>query len=202
MGTTRFCEFENEYGEKCVLYARTGTNPPRCVRHKGKRSVLKDGTPQSYLDFISGVLTPAELTETELVACRPYDEDSSLNYRVSMSVPKKIQDAVKAEIFERADRMMFASMMDVVEGMIHIATSHTIMEENPGAALRAQQTIIERLRGRTPQTVNVSTERPFEVMFDRLTAERPSELEATGTEQSSRVVDFTDRRNAKENKDE
>lgn len=77
---------------------------------------------------------------------------------------KALYEELTAELYARADDVLRGSLLDAVEEMVALMDCG-----DPAIRLRASTYVFERLRGKTPEVLNVTQDRPFEVVFSRIT---------------------------------
>jgi len=122
----------------------------------------------------------AERTKWEIRALRE-EEDlvAELSRKSLTSLPREVRklvrqfpnnmklralyDRLATELYERTDETLKAGLLDAVDTMLDV------MENGEDAQrLKAATYVFERLRGKTPEIVQVSADKPFQVVLERL----------------------------------
>lgn len=108
-------------------------------------------------------------------------------YRQNPSNPKfrALYDSVMQELYERADDTMRGALLPAVDKMVDLIDCGDEKVE-----LRAATYVFERLRGRTPDVVTVTQDKPFQVMLERVVSGPRSIAAArTGAEREDVPID-------------
>lgn len=101
-------------------------------------------------------------------------------YRKSPNNPRlrALYDQMTAELFARATDILRGALLPATEEMVSLIDSG-----DPAVRLRAATYILERMMGKTPEVLNVTQDKPFQVVLERIVtgpriaAERVSGLE-------------------------
>jgi hypothetical protein len=92
-------------------------------------------------------------------------------YKRNPSNPRirALYDALTAELYARADDVLRRNLLDSVEEIVSLMDCG-----DPAIRLRAATYVFERLRGKTPEVLNVTQDKPFQVVLSRIvTSHRP-----------------------------
>lgn len=112
-------------------------------------------------------------------------------YRRNPSNPRvrQLYDQLTAELYARADDVLRTNLLDSVEEIVSLMDCG-----DPAIRLRAATYVFERLRGKTPEVLNVTQDKPFQVVLERLvTGPRPgAELAAAASGGSNGPEDAID----------
>lgn len=86
-------------------------------------------------------------------------------FRENPSNPKirKLYDSVMQELYERADDTLRGALLPAVDKMVDLIDCGDAKTE-----LRAATYVFERLRGKTPDVVTVTQDKPFQVVLERV----------------------------------
>lgn len=150
----------------------------RCEVHGGKLHPLdkiykgQDTSEKSrYQQFLAGDLDVNDLDDEELATCGFRAKDGRI-YK-PRKVPREMAQAFQKAIYERAQEELRALTIDAVHTMGEIMKSKTV---EPDVRLKSALAVIERNLGKTPQAVVFSQDKPFEVVFDDISHERPKDI--------------------------
>jgi hypothetical protein len=83
---------------------------------------------------------------------------------------RKLYDDLTIELYERADAKLRGALLDAVDVMIDVMDD---VSNDPRDRMNAAKYVFERIRGKTPEVVEVRQDKPFHVVFERLSAELP-----------------------------
>lgn len=146
---------------------RTGT------RRKGGMKITPGGNatlnvnqmPPRMMALMSGELSPEDLDDEELARGMCRDENGQFPRRKPDMVPRQMHDRMLKELFSRADVELQVGLMEAVQGMVSISTNEDL---DANVRLKAATWIFERLRGKTPEVLQVSQAKPFEVVLEKI----------------------------------
>lgn len=135
----------------------------RCGKHGGALHPLDKSDPalltREY-QFKTGKLPIEELDDEELARGQVRREDGTwTNFR---NIPASIFQQAQKELFARADMRLRENLVDVVEVVTDIAKGSAY---EPEVRLRAATWVFERVRGKNPDVVIHTQDKPFEVMM-------------------------------------
>lgn len=109
-----------------------------------------------------GIIPVSELSDEE-IAKGQIRMDNGTFSPTSPALSNRIQSAIRAEFFKRADRFVQENVMDMLKEMRNIALS-TVSEDKDKIA--AIQWMTERVLGKTPDVIITNkTDSPFETMM-------------------------------------
>jgi hypothetical protein len=138
----------------------------RKVERKRMRVEKTTGS-ERMRQLLMGEITVADLDDRELLMGQFKDKNGEFTGRPPSMIPKIIHQKMTAELFRRADGRMTARLFDVVDTMVDIATDE---EYEPKDRIKAAQFVYERLRGKTPEILQIQQERPFEIIMTKIEA--------------------------------
>jgi hypothetical protein len=178
------CSDPHELG--CSGWARRNTKPPTCADcGAGTRAQAKytsDGTrielgkvsvSPRVQALLNGELDVSDLDNEELVRGYTRSADGTFRGRVPKVIPKAIHDRMVAELFQRSDAILRDSLIDAVETMRAVMTSPHADE---GQRIKAAIWIFERLRGKTPDMLQIDMAKPYVELLDELHRGEPKAL--------------------------
>lgn len=188
------CSFVYEGGRKCQKFSVKDSvdlyGKPWCLKHmpdqleaarRKKDRELAKAIPDDRMRAIAtGELSVEDLDDEELLRGQTRDRRGGFGYKPPLAIPKVVYDKMVQEVFKRADRKLQQSLLDVVEQMIRIATSEMAEDKDK---LKAGMWIFERLRGKVPDNVVLSTDKPFQQVLEGIFA-GPRTAGATALEPS------------------
>lgn len=117
--------------------------------------------------LMMGELDVSELDDEELLRGQFRDKNGNWTGRPAAILPKEVHEKLTAELFRRADGKLTSRIFDVVDTMLEIATNK---KESAKDRRAAATWVYERLRGKTPEVLQVQQERPFEIIMTKITA--------------------------------
>ena len=134
-----------------------------CSQHGGALHPLDKSEPQETsreYRFVNGLLDPKDMDDEELARGQLRKKDGTwTNFR---SVPAAVFQSAQRELFERADTRLRENLLQAVDTMAEIASGSAY---EPEVRIRAAQFIYERVRGKNPDVVIHTQDKPFEVMM-------------------------------------
>jgi hypothetical protein len=190
------CERFTKAGERCLKRARNRS--PRCDTHGGRvhpldkvvrqRSENENGPESSlsrYRQFLAGQIGVDDLDDEELATCG-FRASNGRIYK-PRNVPRELAQGFTKAIYERAQEELRALTVDAAKTVGEIMKNRT---NEPDIRLKAAISLLERNLGKTPTNVVVTQEKPFEVIFDDITTERPNRQEPIDAEVVPERQDF------------
>lgn len=130
---------------------------------------------------LAGWLVPTQLGEKELAKSYPERVRKLAAANPADAKLRRLYDDLVAENYNQADAKLKAGVQDAVDTMLDIMNDLTV---DPGTRLRAATYVFERMRGKTPDVVVHSQDKPFQVVMQRITAgPRPQVVEGTVVDQ-------------------
>lgn len=100
---------------------------------------------------------------------------SELAARDAAKLPKRIKDAIHKELLRRANNVLSGSLLSAINSIAEIATSELGDDKD---RLRAAQYLLERNLGKTPDIVQVTQEKPWQVVLNSVEAGSREEARA------------------------
>lgn len=148
-------------GKPCGLKAQNRSG--YCGWHGGALHPLDKSKPKVYTReflFAYGKLPIEELDDEELARGQIRRSDGT--WTNNKNIPREVFQAAQAELFKRADQRLRENLMTAVDTMAEIASGSAY---EPEVRIRAAQFIYERVRGKNPDVVIHTQDKPFEVMM-------------------------------------
>lgn len=134
-----------------------------CVWHGGALHPLDKSDPKNVpreMLFKMGKLDYSTLDDEELSRGQIRREDGTwTNFK---TIPIAVHDAMIKKLFDRAEEKLRAALVDTVDTMVEISKSTAV---EPADRIRAATWIYERVRGKTPDTLIVTQDKPFEIVM-------------------------------------
>lgn len=161
-----------------IVSVYDGKRVPTKRKRRGSSWGDVDPPNKRMSQLLDGDLKVAELDDEEVAYGITKADDGKFSAKAAYHatrLPKRLKDEMKRELFKRANRLLERNVLASINSIIEIATE-------PGSEdrdrLKAAQYIIERIQGKTPDVVQVSQEKPWEVVLAGVVAgERPREVE-------------------------
>jgi hypothetical protein len=165
-----------------------------CGWHGGALHPLDKSEPTLTREamFKAGKLPVEDMDEEELARGQVRRADGTwTNYR---TVPQAIFQNMITELFKRADQRLRENLLTAVDTMAEIASGSAY---EPEVRIRAAQFIYERVRGKNPDVVIHTQDKPFEIMMTDLVMQggsRAASRQARGIESAidAEVIDDDD----------
>lgn len=76
---------------------------------------------------------------------------------------RRLYDKLAEELFERTDEKLRSGLLDAVDTMLEV-----MRDGDDAQRLRAATYVFERMRGKTPDVVEISQSKPFQVVLERV----------------------------------
>lgn len=121
----------------------------------------------SWDEFVQS-LTPAELARGQLM-----DKEGTFRGRPPKMVPRQFLNACTKELLKRGATLWKENYVDAINAMTSIAKDGT---QKASDRLRAAEFVIERLEGKVPQVVAITSEDPWQVALDGVIAETSEDM--------------------------
>jgi hypothetical protein len=116
--------------------------------------------------LLLGDLAVEDLTDEELLRGYPEPEKGfSRAGRPPGLIPLKVHNRMVSELFKRADDLLRANLLEAVETMTKIAQDTDL---EPKDRIKAATWVYERVRGKMPDIVQHTQDKPFEVVFEKM----------------------------------
>lgn len=130
----------------------------------------KDGTLElrvtgRYVQLLKGELKVEDLDEEELARCQLKDRNGKFTGRPPKYLPRSIVMAMKKEFLERGDQLFSESYVDAVKTFGRIMRDPRV---DPAVQLKAAQYVVERIAGKTPERIELTTDAPWQVMLEKI----------------------------------
>ncbi len=115
--------------------------------------------------LMTGEIEIEDLDDEELAKGMCRNEDGTFPKRQPEFVPKSMYDRMTRELFKRSDDALREGLVDAVQSMVAMTQDGDVDEK-----LRVDITkwIFERLRGKVPDVVQVTQEKPYEVVLTHI----------------------------------
>lgn len=136
------------------------------------------------LALLTEELDPADLDDEELARGICRNEDGKFPRRNVHMVPKALYDRMTTELFQRSDDRLRNSLVDAVESITKIMMNDEI---DASTRIKAATWVFERLRGKTPEVVEIRQDKPYQMVLSHIhrgPRERPVAEEETPVEAS------------------
>lgn len=114
------------------------------------------------LQLMAGELDIEDLDDEELAKGMTRDPSGKFPKRAPSIVPRAMYDKMIKELFVRSDEALRESLMQAVQSLTTIATDS---EVDANTRLKAATWLFERLRGKTPDVLQVDQAKPYEVLL-------------------------------------
>ncbi|QGJ90147.1 terminase small subunit [Mycobacterium phage Indlulamithi] len=184
------CYAYTKAGERCSK--RAVNRYPRCDIHGGRIHPLDKIAPKSGADqavsryqlFKAGQIGVDDLDDEELATCGFRASDGRI-YK-PRNVPREMAQAFTKAIYERAQEQLRALTVDAVQTLGDIMKNKSV---EPDVRLKSALSIIERNLGKTPQAVVLSTEKPFEEIFDDIEHGSREDYRRSKAIESERIIE-------------
>jgi hypothetical protein len=115
------------------------------------------------LMLLSGEIEVEDLDDDELARGMCRNPDGDWPRRQPELIPKMMFDRMQRELFARADEALRNNLMDAVGSIAEIAANPNV---DAGQRLKAATWLFERLRGKTPDVIQLSAQKPYEEILD------------------------------------
>lgn len=112
-----------------------------------------------YQKFISGLITVADLDDEELAKGQFRDRNGNFSGNPPKQIPREMHDQFVTELFERADMRLREGLVQCVDTMVEVASSPVYEAKD---RLKAAQWVFERVRGKAPDVVVHTQDKPWE----------------------------------------
>ena len=170
------CYAKTKTGDRCTKRAQN--RYPRCTIHGGRVHPLdkidnfkqdtKDEQAQEisrYKQYLAGQITVEDLDDEELANCGFRGKNGTI-YK-PRNVPRDLVNAFTRAIYDRAQKELRANTVKAAQTMAEIMMNPTV---EPDVRLKAANIIIERNLGKTPTVVAITSQAPWEEIFDGITS--------------------------------
>ena len=153
---------------KCLDTCADHSEDPDVRKRERKRQEISKLTGSERMrQVLMGEMSVEDLDDEELLNGQFRDVNGRMTGRPPAIIPKVLHEKMMGELFRRTDQKLQQRLFDVVNVMLDIATSKYESAKDRRAAATW---VYERLRGKTPEVLQVQQERPFEVIMTKITA--------------------------------
>lgn len=169
------------------------TRAQACRRWAAEDEVEEDPVRAAQEATMIGALRDEELFAAELSRKSVVSLPTAVRqlYKRNPSNPRirALYDQLTTELYARADDVLRRNLLDSVEEIVSLMDCG-----DPAVRLRAATYVFERLRGKTPEVLNVTQDKPFQVVLSRIvTSRRPgAEMAADASNDSDGSEDAID----------
>ena len=189
-----YCEYEYpnaaEGEDLCANRAIRHSSPPRCAKHGGVHAGFSRARTESgYVkvnnrmkQLIEGKIPLSELDEEELARGQLRGANGKFSGTGPQVVPRAMHQKMTTELFKRADDAMKTSLVDAAETLTQIMKSP---ETEVKDKLKAATWLIERVMGKTPDTLIVGQQQPWEQLLVNITSDKKEDYEAFVQEEAN-----------------
>lgn len=128
----------------------------------------QDDDPADRLEaVINGWLPVSALDDRALAADYPRALRQLMKDNALVPGMRRVYDEMAQELFARTDEKLRASLLNSVDTMLEIMEDTSV---EPAQRLRAAIYVFERMRGKTPDVVEVRQDKPFNMVLERIVA--------------------------------
>jgi len=137
-------------------------------------------------DMRDNDMTMKEFVETlspeELVRGTVKNVNGHFSGRPTKWVPREFHRACIDELMKRGQRLWQENYLQAIQAMTEIASGKGAIGAmaTPGERIKAAQFVIERLEGKIPEKLQISSEQPWKLAMDGIVAEVSDEAIAKG----------------------
>ena len=122
-----------------------------------------------YAQLLNGQLKVEDLDDEEVAQGRLKAADGTFRGRPPVVVPAELVQAMRREWLSRAeDKLRRALLEKGIGTLVELAGSDRI---DPAVRLRAATTLMERVMGKVPDTIQLAAEDPVEALFRNILAD-------------------------------
>lgn len=112
-----------------------------------------------YQQFLSGLIKVEDLDDEELARGQFRDRAGEFSGKPPKQIPREMHDQFVTELFQRADVRLKEGLVACVDTMVEVATSPVYEAKD---RLKAAQWVFERVRGKAPEVVVHTQDKPWE----------------------------------------
>lgn len=123
-----------------------------------------------------------KLTVEELVKGRFKDKGGRFRGAAPKWVPREFQQACLRELMSRGQEMWMGSYLEAIKAMTQIAKGEGPIGAiaTPSERIKAATFVVERMEGKVPERLVVSSDQPWQTVLDGIVAEVPIEAIEAG----------------------
>lgn len=127
---------------------------------------------------LNGWLQPEDMDDRALAAKYPKLVRRMMRENALDPGMRRLYDELARELYDRTDEKLRAALLDSVDTIIDLSLDLAV---DPAVRLRAATYLLERVRGKTPDVVEIRQDKPFQVAIERIvTGPRPVRAERLG----------------------
>lgn len=115
--------------------------------------------------LMTGEISVEDLDHEELARGMCRNDNGEFPKRMPDMVPADMYKRMTRELFARADEKLRSGLEGAVDGIASLAGNDKV---DPALRLKAAQWLFERLRGKVPDIVQVTQEKPFETVLSHI----------------------------------
>lgn len=115
--------------------------------------------------LMAGEINVEDLDEDELARGMCRNLNGEFPKKIPNMVPKAMYDRMTRELFERSDQKLREGLVDAVESLVEMIGDK---EVDASTRLKATTWMFERLRGKVPDVVQITQEKPFEQVLTHI----------------------------------
>jgi hypothetical protein len=159
----------------CANKAIRRSDPPRCAEHGGVHAA--DGRKRTEGGYVklndkmakvmSGEIPLSDLDEEELARGQLRNKNGQFSGGATLVVPKAMYAKMTTELFKRADDAMKENIVSAAETLTQIMLSE---QADVKDRMKAAMWLIERVMGKTPETLIVGQTQPWEQLLMNITS--------------------------------
>lgn len=130
--------------------------------------IMKD-TGMTMAEFVS------QLSVEELVRGRLRDSSGTFRGRPPKWVPREFQQACLHELMTRGQELWLGNYIEAIKALTDIAAGRGPIGSlaTPSERIKAAMAVVERMEGKVPERLMVTTDKPWQTVLDGIVAEVP-----------------------------
>ena len=130
--------------------------------------IMKD-TGMTMAEFVS------QLSVEELVRGRLRDSGGTFRGRPPKWVPREFQQACLHELMTRGQELWLGNYTEAIKALTDIAAGRGPIGSlaTPSERIKAAMAVVERIEGKVPERLMVTTDKPWQTVLDGIVAEVP-----------------------------
>jgi len=130
----------------------------RVARQWGRMFQIMDGAHLTMQEFVEG------LSSEELANGRLKDHRGMFSGQAPQWVPREFHQACIRELLSRGATLYRENYVEAIKTMTSIANDKRV---KPGDRIKAAQFVIERLEGKVPERLEITTDAPWQAAMNR-----------------------------------
>lgn len=164
---------EVEYEDDHIISVYNGLRIPtgrRVINTKGQYHVVgeKDPSNSRLIALMSGNLKMSQLSDDEVQYGIPRCDDGMFSVKAAWQathLPNSIRNKLRKELYIRADRRMNGGLLKSIDTIMEFATQPYADDK---VRFEAAKYVLERLRGKTPEVIVHSQDKPWEIVYSEI----------------------------------